>query len=32
MFSLCSALKVRLWVSRHDHPWVRVFDDISLVP
>ena len=25
-------LKVRLWVSKHDHPWMRVFVDISLVP
>ena len=25
-------IKVRLWVSRHDHPWVRTFVDISLVP
>ena len=26
------AVKVRLWVSKHDHPWVRVLVDISLVP
>ena len=24
--------KVRLWVSKHSHPWVCVFVDISLVP
>ena len=30
----CNSLgiKVRLWVSKHGHPWVRVFVDITLDP
>ena len=27
-----TSFKDRLWVSKHDHPWVRVFVGISLVP